>query len=65
MSESPKDDPLPKFTEDDLDNCWEHYKSNLVDILNGTYLLEDAREDLRSLIGSIYDCRCKTIKNKE
>lgn len=45
------------FTEDDLDNCWQHYKAYLIDILNGEYELETAREDLRSLIGSEFDKR--------
>lgn len=46
-----------KFTEEDLDNCWRHYKSYLIDILNGDYDLQEAREDLRGLIGSEYDPR--------
>jgi hypothetical protein len=45
------------FTEDDLDACWSWYKSYLVDILNGDYDLETAREDLRGLIGSKFDQR--------
>lgn len=45
------------FTEEDLDNCWNFYKSYLIDILNGDYDLSEAREDLRSLIGSEYDNR--------
>lgn len=48
-----------KFTEEDLDNCWNYYKQYLVDILNGDYDLEQAREDLRGLIGSTYDRRNK------
>lgn len=46
-----------KFTEEDLDNCWAYYKSYLIDILNGDYELETAREDLRGLIGSKFDKR--------
>lgn len=46
-----------KFTEEDLDNCWSYYKQYLVDILNGEYELETAREDLRGLIGSKFDKR--------
>jgi len=46
-----------KFTEEDIDNCWEDHKSYLIDILNGKYMVEDACKDLRSLIGSKYDNR--------
>lgn len=46
-----------KFTEEDLDNCWQYYKSYLIDILNGDYDLETAREDLRGLVGSEHDKR--------
>ena len=46
-----------KFTEEDLDNCWIFYKSYLIDILNGDYKIEEAREDLRGLIGSEFDKR--------
>ncbi len=47
----------PPFKEEDLDNCWSHYKSYLVDILNGDYDLSEAREDLRGLIGGEFDKR--------
>ena len=55
---------LPKFTEADVDNCWEHWKEYLVDILNDEYPLNTAQEDLRSLIGSRFDrrvgkCKCE------
>jgi len=50
-----------RFTEDDIDTCWPYYKSYLIDILNGTYSLESAREDLASLVGSNYDIRQKTV----
>lgn len=46
-----------KFTEEDLDNCWAYYKAYLIDILNGEYDLEQAREDLKGLIGSKFDKR--------
>jgi hypothetical protein len=46
-----------RFTKEDLDNCWQHYKSYFVDVLNGDYDLNTAREDLLSLIGSKYDNR--------
>jgi hypothetical protein len=49
-----------KFIEEDLDACWTYYKSYLVDILNGEYNIEQAREDLRGLIGSQFDKRIKT-----
>lgn len=48
------------FTEADLDNCWIHYKSYLIDILNGDYDLTDARNDLESLIDSEFDKRIET-----
>ena len=44
------------FTEDDL-KCWVYYKQYLIDILNGEYKLEDAREDLAGLIDSEFDPR--------
>ena len=50
---------MSKFTEDDIDACWEYHKRYLVEILNGEYQLKDAREDLKSLIGSKYDLRNK------
>jgi len=47
-----------KFTEDDLDCCWTHfYKGYFLEVLNGEYPLENAREDLRGLIGSKWDSR--------
>lgn len=46
-----------KFTEDDFDACWPYYKEYFVDVLNGEYDLDEARADLRSLIGSKYDRR--------
>ncbi len=52
-----------KFTEEDLDNCWDYYKSYLIDILNGDYDLEEAREDLKGLIGSKFDKRIENIEN--
>ena len=58
-----KSNPSPKevcdstFTEEDLETCWPAYQTYLVEILNGEYPLEDAREDLRGLIGSKYDPR--------
>ena len=53
------------FTKEDLDYCWQHYKSYLIDILNGEYDLDTAREDLQSLIGSKYDGRTTNIINEE
>lgn len=47
-----------KFTKDDLDACWSpHYLNYFIDILNGDYKLEVAREDLLSLINSKFDSR--------
>ena len=48
------------FTEDDLETCWPAYQAYLLEILNGEYPLEDAKEDLRGLIGSKYDPRTST-----
>lgn len=46
-----------KFTTDDLDAVWKYHAEYLVDILNGDMKLEDARDDLRGLIGSKWDPR--------
>ena len=52
MSES-----INEFTEEDVDSCWTHATSYLLEILNGSYSVEQARLDLQSLIGSKYDKR--------
>lgn len=44
-----------EFSEDDLDMFWPYYKTYLVEILNGEYDLDTAREDLRSLINRVQD----------
>ena len=54
-----------KFTEEDLDSCWPHYKAYFIEILNGEYMVERTREDLRSLIGSKYDLRTQEGENNE
>ncbi len=54
-----------EFTEEDFDNCWGAYKSYFIDVLNGEYDLEEAREDLRSLVGSEWDLRVISKKEKE
>lgn len=38
------------FTEDDLDKYWPYYKAYLLEILNGEYSVESAKEDLQSFI---------------
>lgn len=48
---------MEKFTQDDIENCWVYHKEYLLEILNGEYSVEDAREDLRSLVGTKYDSR--------
>lgn len=49
---------ISRFSLDDLEACWNDYpKERLIDILNGDYSVEDARDDLRSLIGTKYDTR--------
>jgi len=45
------------FSIDDLLSCWEHHAVYFVQVLNGGFDLEDAREDLRSRIGSEHDSR--------
>lgn len=55
-----------KFTEEDIDSCWYHSKSYMVEILNGEYSLVEAREDLLSLIGSKHDLRtAEAMENSE
>lgn len=46
-----------KFTEEDLDAVWGYYKDYFLEVLNGEYAIEDARNDLLSLIGSKWDQR--------
>jgi len=48
-----------KFTEKDLDSCWLHQQAYFIEILNGDYDLNEARNDLRELVGSKYDLRIK------
>lgn len=52
---------MTAFTEEDVEACWEYgteYGTEyLVQILNGEYPVESAREDLKSLIGSKWDKR--------
>jgi len=62
MTDNKQEEKKIVFTEEDLDNCWCYYKSYLIDILNEDYDLEQARDDLKGLIGSEYDARTK--KNK-
>jgi len=46
------------FTDEDIRVLWQdHAYGYFLDILNGKYDIDDARADLRSLIGSIYDPR--------
>lgn len=62
MTQNNTDKTVEPFTEEDLDACWAYSKAYLVDILNGEYDIDKAREDLRGLIGSEYD---KRIKNTD
>jgi hypothetical protein len=50
-----------EITEEDLNSCWNpsYHTTYLAQILTGTYSLQSAREDIRSLIGSKYDSRSK------
>ena len=56
---------MAEFTEDDITACWTYYRAYLVDILNGDYDLEQARDDLRGLIGSEFDSRCENPQTKQ
>lgn len=47
-----------KFTKEDIE-MWTYGIERLLDILNGEYDLEEARKDLRGLIGSEFDTRNK------
>ena len=53
------------ITKEDILACWpDHYMAYLIEILNGTYSGETAKEDLESLIGSKYDLRETNTKEK-
>lgn len=53
-----KEGSCQPFTMNDLESCWSMYKlAYFLDILNGEYALNDAREDLRGMIGTKYDLR--------
>jgi hypothetical protein len=43
-----------KFTEENL-LLWPHRDSYLLELLNGEYTIEAAREDLESLVNSNYN----------
>jgi hypothetical protein len=46
------------ITEEDIIACWGQYAAKyLAEVLNGDFPLEEAKEDLRSLIGSVHDLR--------
>lgn len=51
---------LYNFKEEDLLN-WPYRDSYLLELLNGTYTLESAREDLKSLIDREYDLQLKGL----
>lgn len=46
-----------KFTTEDFNAVWHFHADYFIDVLNGDYAIEEAREDLRGLIGSKYDPR--------
>jgi hypothetical protein len=47
-----------EFSEDDINSCWTNWAlAYFVDVLNGDYDLNQARNDLRSLKGTKYDLR--------
>lgn len=52
-----------QFTEEDIDSIegWNiYYKDYFIDLLNGDYDLDEAKEDLQGLINSKYDSRVIT-----
>ena len=49
----------------DLVSCWAYRDDYFVDVLNGDKSLDEAREDLRSLIGSEYDPRTQVLLDKQ
>lgn len=46
-----------EFTEEDFDAVWQYHKQYFLEVLNGEMSVEEARENLRSLIGSEFDPR--------
>lgn len=58
LTNQPLDRP---FTQDDLDACWPYAQAYFLQILNGEYDVEVARDDLTGLIGSKYDTRNVTL----
>lgn len=56
MKQATNGERMGGFAEDDL-ILWPYHKAYLIDILNGDYDLEEARRDLRSLVGSYFDPR--------
>jgi len=49
---------MPQFTTEDILTCWTIYADDyFLQVLNGEYDLQQARDDLQSLIGSKYDPR--------
>lgn len=55
----------PLFTIDDFYATDWDFKSYFIDVLNGEMELQDAREGLRSLIGSKYDSRIKDEQSND
>jgi len=54
---------FPRITIDDIRSVWPYCDHYLVEILNGEYLVEDAVNDVKSLIGTKYDSRTKGEDN--
>jgi hypothetical protein len=51
------------FTQEDIENCWGNNTAYFIcEILNGNYKVEEARDDLGSLIGSKDDKRISKKK---
>jgi hypothetical protein len=49
---------MEKFTEEDIMACWPMYADDyFLQVLNGEYDLQQARDDLKSQIGSRFDPR--------
>lgn len=52
------------FTLEDAQNCWPYWREYFIDILNGEYDLEQAKNDLKGLIGTEHDKRTLNPQTK-
>ena len=56
---------MPQVTEEDVLAVWPYHLTYLVQIINGEYSVESAREDVLGLIGSSFDPRTKEAPDAE